>query len=239
MKIMPRHSFWVLPERMHMDCIYLLDNYWVWGQRHYCNIGYIAVSWSRIKNNYFRLEDYVAACQESQDCMPMNLSSTDCPFISFKSHYRESKQYKYNGWRYLCSLKLCSMQDVYKFGRKFLHYTVITEWGTERAGSTKTDMYRADKTDFNLINRPKLYSQAEVNYESCSFTVRSNPDFQNTNEWNRTESHDCSELFWLPRFSSWGSQNTWHCPFSRDWKRFKIVLTLFHKITFFLNTGRK
>jgi hypothetical protein len=26
-------------------------------------------------------------------------------------------------------------------------------------------------------------------------------------EWNRRQSHDCSELFWLPRFSSRGSQN--------------------------------
>ena len=31
--------------------------------------------------------------------------------------------------------------------------------------------------------------------QAAPFTVRSTPDFRNTNGWNRRESHDCSELF--------------------------------------------
>ena len=31
---------------------------------------------------------------------------------------------------------------------------------------------------------------------AAPFIVRSTPDFENTNGWNRTPSHDCSELFW-------------------------------------------
>jgi hypothetical protein len=46
--------------------------------------------------------------------------------------------------------------------------------------------------------------------------------------WNRRQSHDCSELFWLPRFPSRGRlaarTDTWHCPFSRDWKWRRQIL---------------
>ena len=32
---------------------------------------------------------------------------------------------------------------------------------------------------------------------AAPFTVRSTPNCENTNGWNRTGSHDCSELFWV------------------------------------------
>jgi hypothetical protein len=47
---------------------------------------------------------------------------------------------------------------------------------------------------------------AKLAIQAAPFIVRRTPDFRNTNGWNRRESHDCSELFWLPRFSSRGSQ---------------------------------
>jgi hypothetical protein len=41
-------------------------------------------------------------------------------------------------------------------------------------------------------------------------------------EWNRRESHDCSELFWLGTART----DTWHCPFSRDWKWRRHILCI-------------
>jgi hypothetical protein len=47
----------------------------------------------------------------------------------------------------------------------------------------------------------------DVYQQAALFTVRSTRIFGTQMEWNGRQSHDCSELFWLPRFSSWGSQN--------------------------------
>jgi hypothetical protein len=46
-------------------------------------------------------------------------------------------------------------------------------------------------------------------------------------EWNRREAHDCSELFWQPRFLSRGSQNR-HVtlPILRDWEWRRHILCI-------------
>ena len=45
---------------------------------------------------------------------------------------------------------------------------------------------------------------------AAPFTVQSTPDFENNigMEWNRTPSHDCSELFWLHQLE--GAARTQH-----------------------------
>ena len=48
-----------------------------------------------------------------------------------------------------------------------------------------------------LIHGHVALDKCNVSLEAARFTVRSTPDFENTNEWNKTRSHECSELFWL------------------------------------------
>jgi hypothetical protein len=69
-----------------------------------------------------------------------------------------------------------------------------------------------------ILNNSK-WPLSKFSRQAAPFSVRSTPDFRNTNEWNRRQSHDCSELFWLPRFLSRGSQSR-HVIllFSRDCK---------------------
>ena len=50
---------------------------------------------------------------------------------------------------------------------------------------------------FILKLAANLLLEFVCSHGAAQFTVRSTPNFTNTNEWNRTGSHDCSELFWL------------------------------------------
>ena len=56
-------------------------------------------------------------------------------------------------------------------------------------------------------------------------TVRNSPDFRNINlEWNRRQSHDCSNY---PDFRVGAARtDTWHCPFSHDWKWRRHILRI-------------